>query len=255
MSKEVKIFGRRDGKVLHEFNCSNCCGYITVKLDMDKNGAHCVVCPNCDHKHYRIIKDGVITEDRAPSSAEKYADEIHPMKSAYSKTSWEQKLNKLTPPNTEVPKKPIEKKVSSSGPGSSGAGPVEVSEHPQARSFLSELWQRSAAKTIDIYQKVVSVFKNEKKVKKSAPARKKSSRRKPQVKSKPKVNRNIRPTVESLLKEIERCKNEKERFIKSGEYESAAKWRDQQRKAEADLLALRLRNSKKTGRGSKKSDH
>lgn len=87
-----KIFEKKNGKVLHEFNCSSCSGYITVKLDEDLNGAHCIVCPSCSHEHYRVIKDGVITEDRAPSSAKSYAIRICPTKAAYSKTSWESKL-------------------------------------------------------------------------------------------------------------------------------------------------------------------
>lgn len=91
-SKKPKVFETKNGKVLHEFNCSNCSGYITVKLDEDLQGAHCVVCPSCSHEHYRIIKDGVITEDRAPSSAKSFAIRICPTKAAYSKTSWETKM-------------------------------------------------------------------------------------------------------------------------------------------------------------------
>lgn len=87
-----KVFEKKNGKVLHEFICSSCSGYITVKLDEDLNGAHCVVCPSCKHEHYRIIKDGVITEDRAPDSSKSYAIRICPTKAAYSKTSWESKL-------------------------------------------------------------------------------------------------------------------------------------------------------------------
>jgi len=89
---KTKVFEKRNGKVLHEFNCSNCSGYITVKLDEDLNGAHCVVCPSCQHEHYRIIKDGCITEDRAPSSSKTYAIKIKPTMAAFSKTSWESKL-------------------------------------------------------------------------------------------------------------------------------------------------------------------
>jgi hypothetical protein len=89
-----KVFEKKNGKVLHEFNCSNCSGYITVKLDEDLNGAHCVVCPSCKHEHYRIIKDGVISEDRAPTNAKSYAIRICPTKAAYSKTSWESEMAK-----------------------------------------------------------------------------------------------------------------------------------------------------------------
>ena len=89
---KAKIFERKNGKVLHEFSCSNCSGFITVKLDEDLNGAHCVVCPSCQHEHYRIIKDGAITEDRAPSSSKTYAIKIKPTMAAFSKTSWESRM-------------------------------------------------------------------------------------------------------------------------------------------------------------------
>ena len=46
-----------------EFYCHHCNGYITVGLDMSLNGNHVVKCPKCQHKHYRVIKDGVITDD------------------------------------------------------------------------------------------------------------------------------------------------------------------------------------------------
>lgn len=87
-----KIFEKKNGKVLHEFNCSNCSGYITVKLNEDLDGAHCIVCPACKHEHYRIIKGGVITEDRAPDRTKSYAIRICPTLAAYSKKSWETKL-------------------------------------------------------------------------------------------------------------------------------------------------------------------
>ncbi len=50
-------------------HCHDCGGYFTVDLDMDLNGQHEIVCPNCQHIHYRIVKDGVVTEERYRSSS------------------------------------------------------------------------------------------------------------------------------------------------------------------------------------------
>lgn len=89
---QTKVFEKTNGKVLHEFWCSDCQGYISVKLNHDRQGVHCVICPKCQHNHYRVITDGVITDDRAPDGAKSYADEICPTMAAYSKESWEQRM-------------------------------------------------------------------------------------------------------------------------------------------------------------------
>lgn len=47
-----------------EFYCHECNGYITVELDMELNGNHVVNCPKCNHEHCRVIKNGVVTEER-----------------------------------------------------------------------------------------------------------------------------------------------------------------------------------------------
>ena len=47
-------------------------------------GNYTVICGNCGHEHYRVIKDGVVTEDRHNSSVN-HGDTIHVMKSATSK--------------------------------------------------------------------------------------------------------------------------------------------------------------------------
>lgn len=64
-----------------EFWCGECQHYIYVKLNTALDGNHIVVCPNCDHKHYRLVKCGVITSDRF-TEGYGLADEIVPMKSA-----------------------------------------------------------------------------------------------------------------------------------------------------------------------------
>lgn len=64
-----------------EFWCGSCRHYIYVKLNAGLEGNHIVVCPQCGHKHYRLVKNGVITSDRFHEGTP-LADEIVPMKSA-----------------------------------------------------------------------------------------------------------------------------------------------------------------------------
>ena len=71
-------------RVLCEFY-GHCGGYIYVKLNLELNGNHVVNCPNCGHKHYRVVKNGIITEDRFNESF-RLADELILMPSAYTKT-------------------------------------------------------------------------------------------------------------------------------------------------------------------------
>lgn len=49
---------------LHELFCHGCNRYVQFELDMKKDGCHTLDCPNCGHKHYRVIKDGKITGER-----------------------------------------------------------------------------------------------------------------------------------------------------------------------------------------------
>lgn len=45
-----------------EFYCGECKGYFLVRLNMALNHEVFVKCPNCDHEHRRVIKDGTIYE-------------------------------------------------------------------------------------------------------------------------------------------------------------------------------------------------
>jgi hypothetical protein len=40
-----------------------------MTLDMSLDGNHEIECPLCQHIHYRVVKDGVVTEERYRSSA------------------------------------------------------------------------------------------------------------------------------------------------------------------------------------------
>lgn len=53
-------------------------------LNDTMDGNYTVICGNCKHKHYRVIKKGVVTGDRHNSALD-HGDTIHVMKSACSK--------------------------------------------------------------------------------------------------------------------------------------------------------------------------
>ena len=49
--------------------CTNCTRQFVAILDLSLNGNHEITCPHCQHVHYRVVRDGVVTEDRWRSSA------------------------------------------------------------------------------------------------------------------------------------------------------------------------------------------
>lgn len=51
-------------KIFVEFYCLGCDHYLYVWLNINLNGNHVVNCPNCGHKHYRVVENGVITDQR-----------------------------------------------------------------------------------------------------------------------------------------------------------------------------------------------
>ena len=50
--------------VRSELFCHGCDSYVQFTLDDSLDGNHKIVCPNCGHEHYRVIKNGEITGDR-----------------------------------------------------------------------------------------------------------------------------------------------------------------------------------------------
>jgi len=51
-------------KERQELYCHNCNKYVQFDLDMELDGQHVLNCPNCGHEHYRIVRNGKITEKR-----------------------------------------------------------------------------------------------------------------------------------------------------------------------------------------------
>lgn len=47
-----------------DMNCTECRRDFIAQLDFGLDGNHVVECPHCGHEHCRVIKDGVVTEDR-----------------------------------------------------------------------------------------------------------------------------------------------------------------------------------------------
>jgi len=47
-----------------ELYCHACRRYVQFDIDTSIDGNYVIVCPNCKHEHYRVVKNGIITEDR-----------------------------------------------------------------------------------------------------------------------------------------------------------------------------------------------
>jgi DNA-directed RNA polymerase subunit RPC12/RpoP len=56
-----------------ELYCHNCGNYVQFDIDIELNGNHVLNCPNCGHEHCRVVKDGVITDDRWDSRNNTYS--------------------------------------------------------------------------------------------------------------------------------------------------------------------------------------
>ena len=52
-----------------DVHCTNCGGTFIAELDLSLNGNHEITCPLCQHIHFRVVRDGEVTEDRYRSSA------------------------------------------------------------------------------------------------------------------------------------------------------------------------------------------
>lgn len=55
-----------DTRVRTSMFCHSCNSTFIAELDFAINGTHVAVCPRCKHEHFRVIKDGQITEERWP---------------------------------------------------------------------------------------------------------------------------------------------------------------------------------------------
>jgi hypothetical protein len=51
-------------KEKQELHCHNCGMYVRFGLDLSIDDQYVLICPECGHKHYRIVKNGKITDVR-----------------------------------------------------------------------------------------------------------------------------------------------------------------------------------------------
>jgi len=55
---------RRTEPVRTDIHCTECSKNFIAELDFRIDGQHVVECPHCAHEHCRVIKNGIITEER-----------------------------------------------------------------------------------------------------------------------------------------------------------------------------------------------
>jgi len=51
-------------KERQELWCHECQRYVQFDIDVELNGEHVIVCPNCKHEHCRVVENGRVTEVR-----------------------------------------------------------------------------------------------------------------------------------------------------------------------------------------------
>ena len=47
-----------------ELYCHACERYVQFQIDIELDGNHVLHCPNCDHEHCRVVRQGVVTDIR-----------------------------------------------------------------------------------------------------------------------------------------------------------------------------------------------
>jgi len=48
----------------NELHCHACDNYVQFVIDQGLDGNHVLDCPNCGHEHCRVVKNGLVTDDR-----------------------------------------------------------------------------------------------------------------------------------------------------------------------------------------------
>lgn len=51
-------------KERQEIHCHACDRWVQFEIDLAVNGNHVLHCPNCEHEHCRVVKNGEITDIR-----------------------------------------------------------------------------------------------------------------------------------------------------------------------------------------------
>lgn len=75
---------KRKDMVRTDMYCHHCDKNFIAKLDHSLDGNHQICCPHCNHTHFRLIKDGVVTGDRWDSE---YVTHVVPKRSTWTHDS------------------------------------------------------------------------------------------------------------------------------------------------------------------------
>ena len=51
-------------KERQELHCHNCNKYVQFDIDIEQNGNHVIICPECGHEHCRVVNNRIITDVR-----------------------------------------------------------------------------------------------------------------------------------------------------------------------------------------------
>lgn len=60
----TELLVKESGQTKTHLYCHHCTGNFLALLDYDIDGQHVVECPHCGHEHCRVIKGGLVTDDR-----------------------------------------------------------------------------------------------------------------------------------------------------------------------------------------------
>ena len=68
-------------KISQEMYCNECDGFFIVRLRIDLNISAEIICPNCEHRHYRHTENGAIFDGTGSGRKET----IRPTRATYHK--------------------------------------------------------------------------------------------------------------------------------------------------------------------------
>lgn len=55
---------KQSGQVRTQMDCHNCHKNFIATIDYEINGNHSILCAYCGHEHQRVIRNGVMTQER-----------------------------------------------------------------------------------------------------------------------------------------------------------------------------------------------
>lgn len=76
-------------KVRTEIDCHNCGGFFWWDYEDDINGNFKIICPKCGHDHYRVVRNGVVTDERWDRSPSQNTQTVFISSAAYHTTAYE----------------------------------------------------------------------------------------------------------------------------------------------------------------------